>query len=71
MGDEKVDGYWLKMGALMADALTDVLHPDLTPHRKERVGEYFGEMLDNAYKMGIRLGELTEQFKARQAEIER
>lgn len=64
MSDEKVDGYWLRMGALMTNALDGVLRPDLTPCRKEIVSQYFGKLLDNAYKMGIRLGELTQQQAA-------
>lgn len=64
MSREQPDGYWLKMGGEMVIALSDVLLPDLTEHRKEIVGEYFGELLDNAYKMGIRLGAAQERYKA-------
>jgi hypothetical protein len=54
------DGYWLKMGAMMVEAITSNLHPDLTDRRREILGEYFGEMLDNAHNMGICLGEMKE-----------
>jgi hypothetical protein len=55
------DGYWLKMGARAVDALTDSLRSDLTKRRRELLAEYLGQIMDNAYGMGIRLGELSAQ----------
>lgn len=53
----QVDGYWLRIGALAVEALAPILRPDITPRRRELTGEYLGGLMDNAYKMGIRLGE--------------
>jgi hypothetical protein len=63
--EQKPDGYFVNMGTLCADALTDVLRPDLTPRRKEIIAEYLAGLLDNFYNMGIRLGQLKEQMEAR------
>jgi len=57
-----VDGYWIKMGGLACEALTDVLLADLTPRRKEIIAEYLGEMFANAYEMGIKLGRAQERY---------
>lgn len=54
----QADGYWIRMGALAVDALTECLRADLTPRRKEIIAEYLGGVMDDAYNMGIRLGEL-------------
>lgn len=65
---EETDGYWLKMGEGSVEALHDLLRPDLTDRRREIIAECLGGIFDSAYKMGIRLGELQERMKTRQAE---
>ena len=64
MPEEKVaDRYWLKMGALAVESLSDVLRDDLTPRRREIVAEYLGSIMDNAYDMGIRLGKFSSDLQ--------
>ena len=63
MDEKPTDGYWLKMGALAVEALEDTLRSDLTKRRKEIIAEYLGGLLDNAYEMGIRLGNLQQRMK--------
>lgn len=62
MSEKKIDGYWLRMGGLAVEALSETLHPDLTDRRKEIIAEYLGELFDNAYDMGIKLGRARERY---------
>ena len=58
-----VDRYWENMGVMAVEALSEVLHPDLTPHRRKLIAEYLAGIMDNAYNMGIKLGELNAKLK--------
>jgi hypothetical protein len=58
----KIDGYWLRMGGLLVEAIDDCLTPDVTGKQQEVLAEYMGGLLENAYEMGVRLGEARGRF---------
>lgn len=57
------DGYWVKLGTQMVEALGDLLYPDLTARRKEILAEYLGGALDMAHNSGIKLGKLAAKLE--------
>ena len=68
MADDVVDGYWIRIGKLAVEALSDILRSDLTTRRREIIAEYLGGIFDNAYRMGIRAGEFSARLEARRPE---
>lgn len=63
MSEYEVDDYWVKMGAAAFDSMSGFLRPDMGDMEKEVLVQYLGEILDNAYEMGVRLGGLRDRLE--------
>lgn len=66
--NEQVDKYWTNMAANSIEALSTVLHPDLTIRRRQVVTEYLANVFDQIYHMGIRAGQLSVKLEAHKLE---
>lgn len=66
--NEPVDKYWTSMATNSIEALSTVLHPDLTIRRRQVVVEYLANVFDQVYRMGIRAGQLSAKLEARKLE---
>lgn len=63
---EPIDGYWLRMGYMLADTLrdADTLNPTVpqSTDQMTALAEYFGGLMEQAHDMGMRLGESKGRY---------
>jgi hypothetical protein len=68
MEGKPTDGYWLRIGERAVQVLACELRDDVTEQQRKHIAEYLGSIMDNAYDMGIKLGELSAKYKTKSNE---